>query len=84
MGPLGAARVKQRAEPELALFLAGVRVWSESAHCHELEVDTSRIGLQTILSAVMKQVRVVDLTIADPPMEGRNQRRFPQAQYHSD
>lgn len=48
---------------------SGVRVLQASGHSLKLEVDTALSPLEPIIAAVMQSGHVVDMTIADPPME---------------
>jgi hypothetical protein len=47
----------------------GVQVLEVKGHGLKLEVDTSRIPLEPIIAAIMQYCHVLDMTIADPPME---------------
>ena len=38
-------------------------------HGLKLEIDTSRCPLEPIIAAVMQHCHILDMTIADPPME---------------
>jgi ABC-2 type transport system ATP-binding protein len=35
----------------------------------KLEIDTSRCPLEPIIAAIMQHCHILDMTIADPPME---------------
>lgn len=47
----------------------GIRVLKAGGHGLKLEIDTARSPLEPIIAAVMQHGHVVDMTIADPPME---------------
>lgn len=47
----------------------GVRVLQARGHSLKLEIDTALNPLEPIIAAVMQYGHVVDMTIADPPME---------------
>jgi ABC-2 type transport system ATP-binding protein len=49
--------------------LAGVKVLKVKGHGVKLEVDTSQQPIEPVVSALMRHYRVLDLNIADPPME---------------
>ncbi len=49
--------------------LAGVKVLKVKGHGVKLEVDTSQQPIEPVVSALMRRYRVLDLNIADPPME---------------
>ena len=38
-------------------------------HGLKLEIDTSRAPLEPIIAAIMQHCHILDMTIADPPME---------------
>jgi ABC-2 type transport system ATP-binding protein len=46
-----------------------VQVLKVEGHGLKLEVDTSRTPLEPIMAAIMQACHVLDMTIADPPME---------------
>lgn len=48
---------------------SGVKVLKVQGHGLKLEIDTARSPLEPVIAAVMQYGRVVDMTIADPPME---------------
>ncbi len=48
---------------------AGVRVIKIKGHSVRLEVDTRQQPIEPVVSALMQHYRVVDMNIADPPME---------------
>jgi ABC-2 type transport system ATP-binding protein len=47
----------------------GVRVLKAKGHGLKLEIDTSRTPLEPVIAAVMQHCHILDMTIADPPME---------------
>jgi viologen exporter family transport system ATP-binding protein len=47
----------------------GVRVLKAKGHGLKLEIDTSRTPLEPIIAAIMERCHILDMTIADPPME---------------
>ncbi len=47
----------------------GVRVVKARGHGVKLEVDTRQQPIEPVVSALMRHYRVLDLNIADPPME---------------
>ncbi|HEY7350063.1 MAG TPA: ATP-binding cassette domain-containing protein [Ktedonobacterales bacterium] len=47
----------------------GVRVVKARGHGVKLEVDTRQQPIEPVVSALMRNYRVLDLNIADPPME---------------
>ena len=49
--------------------LAGVKVLKVKGHGVKVEVDTSQQPIEPVVSALMRRYRVLDLNIADPPME---------------
>ena len=48
---------------------AGIKVLKARGHGLKLEIDTARSPLEPVIAAVMQHGHVVDMTIADPPME---------------
>ncbi len=67
---------KQRLSIQLAssiheeiLATEGVQVLKVKGHGLKLEVDTSRAPLEPIIAAIMQHCHILDMTIADPPME---------------
>ncbi len=54
---------------EELLDTSGVRVLKAKGHGLKLEIDTARIPLEPVIAAVMQRCHIVDMTIADPPME---------------
>lgn len=54
---------------EEVMAVEGVRVLKAKGHGLKLEIDTSRCPLEPIIAAVMQHCHIVDMTIADPPME---------------
>ncbi|HLW00525.1 MAG TPA: ATP-binding cassette domain-containing protein [Ktedonobacterales bacterium] len=49
--------------------MEGVRVVKIKGHGVKLEVDTRQQPIEPVVSALMRRYRVLDLNIADPPME---------------
>lgn len=47
----------------------GVQVLKVKGHGLKLEIDTSRTPLEPIIAAIMQHCHILDMTIADPPME---------------
>ena len=47
----------------------GVRVLKAKGHGLKLEFDTARIPLEPVIAAIMQRCHILDMTIADPPME---------------
>src|SRR6266487_651945 len=47
----------------------GVRVVKAKGHGLKLKIDTSRTPLEPIIAAIMERCHILDMTIADPPME---------------
>ena len=47
----------------------GVRVMKARGHGLKLEIDTALIPLEPVIAAIMQRCHIVDMTIADPPME---------------
>ncbi len=71
-----AASGKQRLSIQLAssiheeiLATEGVQVLKVKGHGLKLEIDTSRAPLEPIIAAIMQHCHILDMTIADPPME---------------
>lgn len=67
---------KQRLSIQLAssiheeiLTTEGVEVLKVKGHGLKLEIDTSRAPLEPIIAAIMQHCHILDMTIADPPME---------------
>lgn len=67
---------KQRLSIQLASSIheemqetAGVQVLKVKGHGLKLEIDTSRAPLEPIIAAIMQHCHILDMTIADPPME---------------
>ena len=54
---------------EEVMAVEGVRVLKAKGHGLKLEIDTSRCPLEPIIAAVMQHCHIMDMTIADPPME---------------
>src|SRR6266699_3899294 len=46
-----------------------VQVLKAKGHGLKLEIDTSRTPLEPIIAAIMERCHILDMTIADPPME---------------
>lgn len=47
----------------------GIRILKAKGRGLKLEVDTARNPLEPILAAIMQRCHILDMTIADPPME---------------
>jgi len=47
----------------------GVRVVKAKGHGLKLKIDTSRTPLEPIIAAIVERCHILDMTIADPPME---------------
>jgi ABC-2 type transport system ATP-binding protein len=47
----------------------GIQVMKAKGYGLKLEIDTSRCPLEPIIAAVMQHCHILDMTIADPPME---------------
>lgn len=54
---------------EELLDTSGVRVMKAKGHGLKLEIDTARTPLEPVIAAIMQRCHIVDMTIADPPME---------------
>ncbi|MFL5667475.1 MAG: ATP-binding cassette domain-containing protein [Ktedonobacteraceae bacterium] len=54
---------------EEVLVTEGVEIVKAKGYGLKLEVDTSRCPLEPIIAAIMQHCHIVDMTIADPPME---------------
>ena len=54
---------------EELLDTGGVRVMKAKGHGLKLEIDTARTPLEPVIAAIMQRCHIVDMTIADPPME---------------
>ncbi len=54
---------------EELLDTGGVRVMKAKGHGLKLEIDTARAPLEPVIAAIMQRCHIVDMTIADPPME---------------
>jgi ABC-2 type transport system ATP-binding protein len=54
---------------EELLDTSGVRVMKARGHGLKLEIDTARTPLEPVIAAIMQRCHIVDMTIADPPME---------------
>ncbi|HEU5383466.1 MAG TPA: ATP-binding cassette domain-containing protein [Ktedonobacteraceae bacterium] len=63
---------------------AGIKVLKASGHGLKLEIDTARSPLEPIIAAVMQHGHVVDMTIADPPMEEIIAMMYRQTGYETD
>ena len=48
---------------------AGIEVLKAKGHGLKLEIDTSRTPLEPVIAAIMQHCHILDMTIADPPME---------------
>jgi ABC-2 type transport system ATP-binding protein len=53
----------------LALSLPGVEVVKSKGYAAKLEVDLDAVGLDEVVSRIMRDNRVEDITISNPPME---------------
>ena len=53
----------------LNIRLKGVSSVKKSDYQHELEIDTSRRSIQTILHKIISMYNVADITVVDPPIE---------------
>jgi ABC-2 type transport system ATP-binding protein len=49
--------------------IEGVKVLKAKGHGLKLEIDTSLTPLEPVIAAVMQHCHILDMTIADPPME---------------
>jgi ABC-2 type transport system ATP-binding protein len=58
----GSERDERQANP-------GIKVLKARGHGLKLEIDTAQSPLEPVIAAVMQRGHVVDMTIADPPME---------------
>ena len=54
---------------EELLDTGGVRVLKAKGHGLKLEIDTARAPLEPVIAALMQRCHIIDMTIADPPME---------------
>jgi ABC-2 type transport system ATP-binding protein len=54
---------------EELLVTEGIQIVKARGHGLKLEIDTSRCPLEPIIAAVMQHCHILDMTIADPPME---------------
>ena len=54
---------------EEVLVTEGVEIIKAKGYGLKLEIDTSRCPLEPIIAAIMQHCHIVDMTIADPPME---------------
>jgi ABC-2 type transport system ATP-binding protein len=53
----------------LALALPGAEVVKSKGYAAKVEVDLDRVGLDEVISRIMRDNRVEDITISNPPME---------------
>jgi ABC-2 type transport system ATP-binding protein len=53
----------------LSLSLEGVTVLKAKGYAAKLEVDLERVGLDEVVARIMRENRVEDITISNPPME---------------
>jgi ABC-2 type transport system ATP-binding protein len=53
----------------LALSIAGVQVLKSKGYAAKLEVDLDAVALEEVITRIMKENRVQDITISNPPME---------------
>ncbi len=49
--------------------VTGIEVLKAKGHGLKLEIDTSRTPLEPVIAAIMQHCHILDMTIADPPME---------------
>ena len=54
---------------EELLDTSDVRVIKAKGHGMKLEVDTARTPLEPVIAAIIQHCHILDMTIADPPME---------------
>jgi ABC-2 type transport system ATP-binding protein len=54
---------------EELLDTRGVRVIKAKGHGLKLEIDTAHTPLEPVIAAIMQRCHILDMTIADPPME---------------
>ena len=54
---------------EELLDTRGARVVKAKGHGLKLEIDTARTSLEPVIAAIMQHCHILDMTIADPPME---------------
>jgi len=54
---------------EEVLVTEGAEIVKAKGYGLKLEIDTSRCPLEPIIAAIMQHCHIVDMTIADPPME---------------
>ncbi|HCJ34547.1 MAG TPA: hypothetical protein DHV65_09665 [Ktedonobacter sp.] len=54
---------------EELLATEGIKVLKAKGHGLKLAIDTARCPLEPIIAAVMQHCHILDMTIADPPME---------------
>lgn len=54
---------------EELLDTRGARVLKAKGHGLKLEIDTARTPLEPVIAAIMQHCHILDMTIADPPME---------------
>src|SRR5579872_3229056 len=54
---------------EELLDTGGVRVIKAKGHGLKLEIDTASTPLEPVIAAIMQRCHILDMTIADPPME---------------
>jgi ABC-type uncharacterized transport system ATPase subunit len=48
---------------------AGIKILKAKGHELKLQIDTTQCSLEPVLVAVMRNEHIIDMTIADPPME---------------
>ncbi len=71
-GESGAQRLRVQSATSIheeLLDTSGVRVIKAKGHGLKLEIDTARTPLEPVIAAIMQHCHIVDMTIADPPME---------------
>jgi ABC-2 type transport system ATP-binding protein len=49
--------------------MVGIQILKAKGRGLKLEIDTSRCPLEPIIAAIMQRCHIIDMTIADPPME---------------
>ena len=67
---------------EELLVTEGIQIMKARGHGLKLEIDTSRCPLEPIIAAVMQHCHILDMTIADPPMEKIIARIYGQQTHH--
>jgi ABC-2 type transport system ATP-binding protein len=54
---------------EELLVVVGIQVLKAKGHGLKIEIDTSRCPLEPVIAAIMERSHILDMNIADPPME---------------